>query len=405
MQSHARAVVVGAGIAGSSIAYHLAAKGWRDVLVVEQGEPVSGTTSHAPGLVGQLRSDTSLMAMLMTSVALYRRLSHGDTPGFVGEGSLRLASSPARLAELRAQAAHAAAAGLDAYLVGPTEAKALFPLIDITGVDGALHIPGDGSAAAPVLAAALIREARALGVTFVPHTRVTGVEVEGGQVRAVATTAGRVVTDTLVVAAGIWSPLVGALAGVAVPLTPLQHQYVVTDTLPGLAGRTVPNLRDPDHLFYLRQRDQSLVIGGYERPARPFDPEDIPAAANPTVRAFDAAQFEPVRRGAALRIPALAGAGFARTVNGLEAFTPDGRFLLGPAPRVRGFWTACGFCAHGVSAAGGVGELMANWIADGDPGLDVRHMALDRFGDAPPDRAAIRAGASQVYGSYYDLVR
>lgn len=404
MQTHARAVVVGGGIAGSSIAYHLAARGWRDVVVVEQGELVGGTTSHAPGLVGQLRSDPSLTKMLMASVALYRTLAVDGAPGFVGEGSLRLASSPARMAQLRHQEADARAAGLEAHLVGPAEAKRLFPLLSPDGVEGGLVVPGDGSATAPVLAEALIREARARGVAFRPHTRVTGVEVAAGGVTAVDTTAGRVETDTLVIAAGIWSPRVGRLAGAALPLTPLQHQYAVTEPLPDLAGRTVPNLRDPDHLVYLRQRGDALVVGGYERAARPFDLDDIPAGPNPTVRGFDPVPFEPLRRGAAARIPALAGVGFQQTVNGLEAFTPDGRFLLGPAG-VRGVWAACGFCAHGVSAAGGVGQVLADWITTGDPGLDLAHMAPTRFGPTPPDRDVIRAGASRVYATYYDLPR
>lgn len=404
MQTHARVVIVGAGIAGSSIAYHLAEVGWRDVLVVEQGELVSGTTSHAPGLVGQLRSDASLTKILMDSVALYRQLSVDGVPGFLGEGSLRLASSKERLVQIRQQAAHAKGLGLEAHLLGPGDAQQLFPLITLEGVEGALYLPDDGSAAAPVLAQALVRKAQAQGVVFFPHTRVSGIEKDKGRVRAVATTAGRVETETLVVAAGIWSPLVGRLAGVALPLTPMQHQYVVTEPLPDLAGRTLPNLRDPDRLFYLRQRDQSLVIGGYERTARPFDVKAIPEGPDSTVQAFDVAQFEPLRRGVVDRVPTVASAGFIRQVNGLEAFTPDGLFLLGPVPHVQGLWAACGFCAHGVSAAGGVGRLMANWIANGDPGLDIRHMALARFGDSPPDIHAIQQGASRVYSTYYDII-
>jgi 4-methylaminobutanoate oxidase (formaldehyde-forming) len=404
MQATARAVIVGGGIAGASIAYHLARLGWRDVLVLEQGELVSGTTSHAPGLVGQLRSDVSLAKMLMYSVALYRQLRVDGTPGYIGEGSLRVASSPQRFAQLQQQAALARSIGLDAHLVSPQEAGRLFPLMNLDGIEGALHLPDDGSAVASILAQALIREAQTQGVTFSAHTKVTGVDVVNGAVRRVQTSAGAVETETLIVAAGIWSPLVGRMAGVALALTPMQHQYVVTDPLPELAVRTVPNLRDPDKLFYLRQREQSLVIGGYERSARPFDVEAIPERPDPTVQSFEATQFAPLRRGAAERVPAVASVGFARQVNGLEAFTPDGLFLLGPAPNVRGFWTACGFCAHGVSGAGGVGKVLAEWIVNGDPGLDVAHMTPARFGDRPPDATRIKEGAARVYGTYYDII-
>ncbi len=405
MQASARAVIVGGGIAGASIAYHLAKLGWREVLVLEQGELVSGTTSHAPGLVGQLRSDLSLAKMLMESVSLYRQLGVDGSPGYLGEGSLRLASSKERFVEIQQQAALAKTIGLEAHLLSPRDASQLFPLLNLHGVEGALYLPSDGSAVATVLAHALIRESQVQGVEFSPHTRVCGIEVVNDRVHAVQTTAGRVETETLIVATGIWSPQVGRMAGVALPLTPMQHQYVVTDSLPELEGKTVPNLRDPDKLFYLRQREQSLVVGGYERNPRPFDVEAIPERPDPTVLGFDAAHFEPLRRGTAERVPVVASVGYVRQVNGLEAFTPDGLFLLGPAPGVQGFWTACGFCAHGVSGAGGVGKVMAEWIVTGDPGLDVSHMSLARFGAHPPDTLSIKQAASKVYSTYYDIIR
>jgi len=400
MQAHARAAIVGGGIAGASIAYHLAKLGWTEIAVLEQGDLVSGTTSHAPGLVGQLRSDVSLAKMLMYSVALYRGLG---ADGYLGEGSLRLASSRERLVQLGQQAALAKAVGLEAHLVGPQQAGRMFPLLSLEGVEGALHLPTDGSAVAPILAHALIREAQALGVAFYPHAPVRAIEVIDGRVRAVATSLGRMETDTLIVAAGIWSPLVGSLAGVAIPLTPMQHQYAVTDSLPELAGCTVPNLRDPDRLIYLRQREQSLVIGGYERTPRLFDVHAIPTRPDPTVQTFAAAQFEPLRQAAGKRVPAAASVPFVRQVNGLESFTSDGHFLLGPATNVKGFWTACGFCAHGVSGAGGVGKVMAEWIVNGDPGLDLAHMALSRFDGRLPDLQTIQREACRIYSTYYDI--
>jgi 4-methylaminobutanoate oxidase (formaldehyde-forming) len=186
-------------------------------------------------------------------------------------------------------------------------------------------------------------------------------------------------------------------------MTPLQHQYVVTEPLSGLQGLRVPNLRDPDKRFYSRQNGPSLVLGGYERPARPWDVDAIPPGPNPTVQAFDVAQFEPLRRGAVERLPVLHSHRFVRRVNGLESFTPDGEFLLGPASEVDGFWAACGFCAHGISGAGGVGLVMAEWIVHGDPGLDLRAMDLRRFRGKTMDRATIQGAACEVYNTYYEL--
>jgi 4-methylaminobutanoate oxidase (formaldehyde-forming) len=403
MQTHARVVIVGGGIAGASIAYHLAELGWRDVVVLEQGELISGTTSHAPGLVGQLRSSASLMRMLMYSASLYRTLSVDGGPGFLGEGSVRLASSKERWAQIRSQADFAGRVGLEAHLLTPQEVKRMVPLLVMNGVEGALFIPSDGSATAPILTQALIGKARERGVVFHPHTQVRRIDIANGAVKSVDTHAGRIATETLVVAAGIWSPALGRMAGVTLPLVPMHHQYVETAPLPELAQRVIPNLRDPDNLIYTRQRGQNLVLGGYERDPQLFRDDAIPETANPTVQSFHAEHFRPLAQAAAKRLPALAGATFVRQVNGLESFTIDGEFLLGPAPQVRGFWLACGFCAHGVSSAAGVGKVLAEWIVHGDPGLDLAAMELRRFQGRTLTLEAIREGARRVYGTYYDI--
>jgi len=272
------------------------------------------------------------------------------------------------------------------------------------GVEGALYLPGDGSAVATTIAGALIQDAKAMGVTFHPHTKVTAIDTVDGQVKGVQTNNGAIKVETLVIAAGIWSPRIGRLADVSIPLTPMQHQYVITDPLPELRGRVVPNLRDPDHLFYLRQREQSIVIGGYERHPKPFDVDAVEERPDPTVLTFDPAQFTTILDGTYVRVPSLKNVAAMKQVCGLESFTPDGEFLLGPAPEVRGIWSACGFCAHGVSGSGGVGKVMAEWIVNGDPGLDMKSMALARFGGKAMDKATIQKMASKVYGTYYDIV-
>ncbi len=402
MQNQARVVVIGSGIAGSSIAYHLTQLGWRDIVVLEQGPLISGTTSHAPGLVGQLRSSVSLTKMLMYSVSLYRQLSVDNKPGFDEVGSLRVASSKERMEELKRQVGFARGVGLEAALISPQECQELFPLMSLEGVAGALYLPSDGSARATILAEALLNTACQHGATAYSHTRVLGIEVVDGRVQSVDTSQGSIRTDIVVVATGIWSPRIGRMVGVSIPLIPMQHQWARTELLPGLAS-TVPNLRDPDKLVYFRQDGQSLVLGGYERNPIAFDVDAIPDNANPTVHLFDDARFASILENSTERVPSLRDSRLEKQVNGLESFTPDGEFILGEAPQVHGFWVACGFCAHGVSGSGGVGKVIANWIVEGDPGLDMWHMDIRRFGSYASSRRYISTRVHEIYSTYYDI--
>jgi glycine cleavage system T protein len=404
MHTSARVVIIGSGIAGCSIAYHLTQHGWHDIVVLEQGALISGTTSHAPGLVGQLRSSVSLTKMLMYSVALYKLLKVDNQPGYSEVGSLRLASSPERLEELQRQAGFARSVGLEAELLSAHEAQAMFPLMNTEGVTGALYLPTDGTARAPILAQALANAAQQKGATFYAHTRVTAIEVSNGHVQGVQTTQGRISCEIVVVATGIWSALLSRMAGVTIPLIPMQHQYVITDALPALApGASVPNLRDPDKLVYVRQEGQGLVLGGYERHPSSFEVDAIPTHANPSVQSFDPARFASLLTNCVERIPCLDEVELVKRVNGLESFTPDGEFILGEAPGVRGFWVACGFCAHGVSGAGGVGKVMAEWIVEGEPELDLWHMDIRRFGAYTSSRTYTATRVNEIYSTYYDI--
>jgi 4-methylaminobutanoate oxidase (formaldehyde-forming) len=403
--NHAQAVIIGSGICGSSIAYHLAQLGWTNVVLLEQGSLISGTTSHAPGLVGQMRSNPSLVALLKESVKLYRTLTVDGEPGYFEVGSLRVASSPARMAEIRKQHEKATQFGLQTEIVSAAEAQALFPLMDITGVEGALWLPSDGSAKAPILAEALRRSAEAAGVTVYANTKVTGITVENGRVRGVETDAGMIKTDIVVAATGIWSPLIGRMAGVSIPLQPMQHQVTWTEPLPELSvEKPVANMRDPDNLVYFRQDGQALAMGGYELEPRTFESADIPSSADPTRLTFDADHFSPLMQGACARVPRMESAPIARRLNGIESFTPDGEFILGEAPEVSGFWTACGFCAHGVSGSGGVGKAMAEWIATGQPGVDLSSMDIKRFGGRQMPREELVSGVTEIYRDYYSKV-
>jgi len=405
MQQHAQAVIIGSGICGSSIAYHLAKLGWTDVLLLEQGPLISGTTSHAPGLVGQLRSNRSLVRLLEESVRLYETLRIDSEPGFFKVGSLRLASSAARMAEIRRQHAFATEIGLRTELLSVADAKNLFPIMETSGVEGALFLPSDGSAKAPILAEAMRLAAEDLGVTVVSHARVTGIEVENGRVKSVTTIQGTVHTDILIAATGIWSPRIGSMAGVSIPLLPMQHQVIWTEALPGLdAAAPMANMRDPDNLVYFRQDGQSLVMGGYELDPRIFPVEEIPDREKPTEQTFDPAHFESLMDGACRRVPRLREALLARRLNGIESFTPDGEFILGEAPEVAGFWTACGFCAHGVSGSGGVGKALAEWIVEGKPSLDLSMMDIRRFGGRPMPSDELITRTCKIYHDYYSYV-
>ena len=404
MQEAARVVIIGSGIAGSSIAYHLTKLGWRDIVVLEQGPLINGTTSHAPGLVGQLRSSVSLTKMLMYSVELYKTLSVKGQPGYFEVGSLRLASSKERMAELRRQAGFAKGVGLEVELLSASKAQRMFPLMSLEGVEGALYLPSDGSARAPILAQAMANAASEQGASFHPYTRVTGIDVRKGRVQAVETTRGRIATEIVVVATGVWSPSIGRMAGIAIPLIPMQHQYVMTAALAELAGGvSVPNLRDPDKLVYFRQDGASLVFGGYERNPAAFHGETIGESDNPTVQVFDPPRFDSLMAGSIKRVPKLKDVALLKQVNGLESFTPDGEFILGESPEVRGFWTACGFCAHGVSGSGGVGKMVAEWIIEGEPSLDLWHMDIRRFGAYTASRRYIATRTHEIYSTYYDI--
>src|SRR5947207_4652960 len=298
MHDQARVVIIGSGIAGSSIAYHLTERGWRDIVVLEQRSLFGFTTSPATGLVGQLRSSISLTKMLVYSISLYKELQVNGNSGYFEVGSLRLASSKERMEELKRQVGFSRSAGLEAELISASEAKRLFPMMGLDGVEGALLLPTDGSAKAPILAEALATIAQQRGATFYANTRVTGIEVVNGHVKAINTSQGRIRTETVVVAAGIWSPRIGRMVGISIPLIPMQHQYVLTGPLPDLSGEiNIPNLRDPDNLVYFRQDGNSLVLGGYEHDPAAFGVDAIADNSNPTMQSFDPPRFESLMKG------------------------------------------------------------------------------------------------------------
>jgi glycine cleavage system aminomethyltransferase T/glycine/D-amino acid oxidase-like deaminating enzyme len=403
LPDRARVVIVGGGVGGTAVAYHLAHLGWTDVLLIERSELTSGSTFHSAGLVGQLRASPTLTRMIVDSVATYRGLAAetGVDPGWREVGSLRLASSTERMEELRRQAGWAKAYGLQMQLIGPSEAKDRFPLMVTDGVLGAAWLPTDGYLDPTGLTMALAAGARAAGVRIATRTRLTGIHVERGRVRAVETDRGRIQAEFVVNAAGMFASEIGRLAGVTVPVIPFSHQYLVTEAIDGVHAE-LPQLRDPDNLVYFRPEVRGLVMGGYERNPATFGLDGIPADFNGKLLPADWPRFEEISAGAVRRVPALADVGVRQLINGPEAFTPDNEFILGESD-VRGFFVAAGFSAHGIAGAGGLGRQVAQWIVDGDPQLDLWKMDIRRFGAQYRSPAHTLARSHENYATYYDI--
>ena len=402
MRDRARAVVIGGGVGGCSVLYWLARLGWDDVVLVERAELTSGSTFHSAGLVGQLRSTLALTKMMMASVDLYRALEDEVAleTGWQEVGSLRLASSPERMEEISRQAGWAKTFGLPLELISPGEAQELFPPMATDGVLGAAFLPTDGYIDPSQLTFALAEGARRRGAEIATGTRVTSVSVERGRVTRdrdrprLDRDGGRRQRRRDV------RPRIGALAGVNVPIVPMAHEYLVTK--PAGLPLEMPTMRDPSLLVYFRPESGGLVMGGYERNCAPWGLDGVPADFNSRLLEEDWPRFEELMENAVVRVPSLGEMEIVKLINGPEAFTPDGEFVLGPSD-VRGFWVAAGFCAHGLAGAGGMGKLVAEWIVEGTPSLDVWHMDSRRFGAAYRSPAYTLARTKEIYETYYDV--
>ncbi len=401
MRERARAVVIGGGVGGCSILYWLTRLGWDDVVLVERADLTSGSTFHSAGLVGQLRSSLSLTKMMMESVDLYRTLTAevGLETGWREVGSLRLASSQERLEEISRQAGWAKTFGLPLELISPAEAQELFPPMSTDGVLGAAFLPTDGYIDPSQLTFALAEGARRRGAEIATNTRVEEIEV-AGRVTRVWTSKGPIETEIVVNAGGMFAGEIGALAGVNVPIVPMAHEYLVLR--PSGLPTEMPTMRDPTLLVYYRPESGGLIMGGYERHCAPWGLDGIPADFNGKLLEEDWPRFEELMENAIVRVPSLAEMEVVKLINGPEAFTPDGEFIIGPSD-VPGFWVAAGFCAHGLAGAGGMGKLVAEWIVEGTPSLDVWHMDSRRFGAAYRSREYTVARTTEIYETYYDV--
>jgi glycine cleavage system aminomethyltransferase T/glycine/D-amino acid oxidase-like deaminating enzyme len=404
LPDRARVVVVGGGVGGMAIAFHLAQLGERDVVVLERSELTSGSTFHSAGLVGQLRASVSLTRLMMDSVALYRTLDCG----WVECGGLRLACTPEREEELDRQVAWARTFGLPLERVSGAEAVERFPLMVDDGVRAASWLESDGYLDPSQLTFALAAGAREGGARIFTHTRVTAIRVERGRVRGVETDQGALEAEVVVNAGGMFAAELGRMAGVRVPVVPFAHEYLVTQPFRERApGEHLPTMRDPDLLVYFREEGGGLVMGGYERDSAPWalgpDALDrIPADFNGRLLEEDWERFRPIVENARRRVPAMADVRVTRLINGPEAFTPDNEFCLGET-EVDGLFVAAGFCAHGLAGAGGVGRAMAEWILAGEPQMDLWPMDVRRFGAHVRSPRFTLARARESYETYYDI--
>jgi 4-methylaminobutanoate oxidase (formaldehyde-forming) len=404
LPSSAKIVIIGGGIVGCSVAYHLGKMGLTDVLLLERGKLTSGSTWHAAGLVGQLRTSANITQLLGYSVALYDRLEAetGLATGWKRNGGLRLACNPERWIEVKRQATTATSFGLEMQLLSPKEAQALWPLMQVDDVVGAAFLPTDGQASPSDIAMSLAKGARQGGVTIREGVRVTGIDVEGGRVRAVATDKGRIACEKLVICAGQWSRALGRMAGVKVPLVSVQHQYLVTEKIDGVAA-DLPTLRDPDRLTYWKEEVGGLVMGGYEPNPKPWADEGLPDDFEFQLLENDLEHFEPLLELAAGRVPAMQTAGIKQFINGPESFTPDGNFILGEAPEVAGVFVGAGFNAFGIASGGGAGMALAEWVGKGEPPYDLWPVDIRRFGRNHLDTRWVRTRTMEAYAKHYAM--
>jgi glycine cleavage system T protein len=397
-------VIIGGGIVGCSIAYHLTLRGQRDVLLLERKQLTSGTTWHAAGLVGQLRATHNLTRLAQYSAALYASLEQqtGQATGFRQVGSLALAGTPERLAELKRGASMGRCFGLQVDVLTPAQARELWPLMEIDDLAGAVHLPQDGQTNPVDTAQALAKGARSRGARIVENVPVTEIVVEGGRATGVRTPAGDVAADMVVNATGIWAHNLGAAAGTTVPLHAAEHFYIVTEPIRELP-RQLPVLRDGDSRAYFKIDAGKLLVGWFEQEAKPWGASGIPESFAFETLPEDLAHIEPLLEAAIRRVPLLGKVGIQLFFNGPESFTPDNRYLLGETPEVRNLFVAAGFNSIGIQSAGGAGKVLADWIVDGYPPMDLWDVDIRRMMPFQRNRRYLHDRTAETLGLLYAM--
>ncbi|MGX1761292.1 GcvT family protein [Streptomyces lydicus] len=409
-----RVVVIGAGIVGCSLADELTARGWTEVTVLEQGPlpAPGGSTSHAPGLVFRTGPSKTMTEFAAYTVEKFGALEVDGLPCFHPVGGLEIATTEARWADLHRKAGLAASWGVRGELLSPQQCKQLWPMLDETVLYGGFHTPGDGLARAVPACRAQIARAESRGARFLERHTVTGIERADGRVTGVVTDRGTFPADHVVSAAGFWGPVIGAMAGVDVPLLPLAHQYATTEPLPELDGindsrteASKPILRFQDRDLYFREHTDRLGIGSYAHRPMPVDPFTVPAFDKaplmPSSLPFTEDDFAPSWQDSIGLLPALGASRVAEGFNGVFSFTPDGMPVLGESRELRGFWLAE---AVWVTHSAGVAKAVAEWMTDGRPGIDIHECDLYRFEDAQRSPAYVADRGAQSFIEVYDVI-
>ncbi len=402
-RKHAEHLIVGGGIIGCSIAYHLTAMGARDVVILEKADLTHGATWHAAGLVGQLRSSRNTTRMLKMSVELYDRLEEktGQAVDWKKVGSLRLASSPERVREVEQLATMAKSFGLDMEIISASEAQKLFPLMTTEGVLCAAYLPTDGQIDPSSVTQALAKGARDRGARIVRDVRVEDVKSDGRQVTEVVTTDGIWTCDTFINASGMWSRELGRLSNIRIPACALEHQYIITDPIPEMPV-DMPTMRDPDRLVYYKPEVRGMVIGGYEPNTVPFGDRGIPRDFGRELLGGNFDRFEQLAMLAAEITPVVNEVGIREVINGPIPYSADGDFVMGKVPEMDNYFVASGFL-YGIAAGGGAGRMMAEWIMEGEPSLDLWPLDVRRFSDHHNTNYFMYNRAVDHYGHHYKL--
>ncbi|BBX70921.1 GcvT family protein [Mycolicibacterium psychrotolerans] len=405
LPSRAHAVIIGGGVIGTSVAYHLTRLGITDVVLVEQGRLSSGTTWHAAGLVGQLRASEGMTRLVQYSTTLYSELEAetGLSAGYKQCGGVTVARTEDRMEQLRRTAANAAAFDLECALLSPAEAFQHYPVMRTDDLVGAIWLPADGKANPTDLTYALAKGARMRGARIVEKTRVLDVLTADGAVRGVRTDAGDIEAEIVVNCAGQWAKQVAAMVGANVPLHSAEHFYVVSEPIAGVHP-DLPILRDPDGYTYFKEEVGGLVIGGFEPEAKPWvSPDAIPYPFEFQLLDEDWEHFEILMNSALLRIPALESTGIKKFYNGPESFTPDNQFILGEAPECRNFFVGAGFNSVGIATAGGAGRALAEWIVEGAPTTDLTGVDIRRFAPFNGNNRWLHDRVAEVLGIHYEI--
>jgi glycine cleavage system aminomethyltransferase T/glycine/D-amino acid oxidase-like deaminating enzyme len=400
--ARARVVIVGGGVIGCSVAYHLTKLGWSDVVLLERKQLTSGTTWHAAGLVGQLRQSINMTKLARYTADLYRGLEAetGQATGYRQCGSLSLATTPGRMEELKRNASMAKVFGLKVDVVGPAEIRGLYPLANTDDVIGGIHIPSDGYANAVDITQALAKGARSRGARIFQDLKADAIHHDGHRVTGVQTAAGRIDADYVVLCGGMWTRDLAAGIGVTVPLHACEHYYVLFKDVPGLTP-DMPVLRDYDHCSYFKYDAGKLLVGAFEPHARPWGMQGIAEDFAFGEIAGDFSHFEPVLLDAMRRVPALEQAGIQKFFCGPESFTPDVRYHLGESAELKNCFVAAGLNSIGLQSAGGIGKVVAEWIRAGHPPVDLWEVDVRRAMPFQINRKYLQARVSESLGLLY----